>query len=326
MRTYGIEMEMIGINAEAAKAVVSAAGIRIEAESYNHTTKPWWKIVPDASLRDTTGRGSCEVVSPILAGEDGFAQIKKVCDALISAGATVNKTCGLHVHVGASDVTVEVMKRIINRYNRFEGVIDGFMPESRRGDYNEFSRSLNQYVSRIQNCQNIESIACNIPTRYTKVNVQSYLRHGTVEFRQHSGTVEAEKAINWVKFCLNFVEESMSATSSTSFTGRDTKSRIKALFAANPNTALSISYIREALDLTCKDCTIATYVADIQNPKYAGREGTVILAKVGGAYKMISSSSDSAFKGLSAELVAYYNARSARLSGRVVMIEDRMAA
>lgn len=41
--------------------------------------------------------------------------------------------------------------------------------------------------------------------RYRKLNLQSFWQHGTVEFRQHQGTVEAEKACNWVRFCLRMV-------------------------------------------------------------------------------------------------------------------------
>jgi hypothetical protein len=42
-------------------------------------------------------------------------------------------------------------------------------------------------------------------TRYCKLNLSSYRRHGTVEFRQHSGTLDAGKAKQWTMFCLRMI-------------------------------------------------------------------------------------------------------------------------
>jgi hypothetical protein len=42
--------------------------------------------------------------------------------------------------------------------------------------------------------------------RFVKLNYQAFWRHGTVEFRHHSGTVDAAKIIKWVVFCQKLVE------------------------------------------------------------------------------------------------------------------------
>lgn len=47
--------------------------------------------------------------------------------------------------------------------------------------------------------------------RYMAVNLASYARHGTVEFRQHSGSTNAAKVANWVTFCLHFVNKAIQA-------------------------------------------------------------------------------------------------------------------
>lgn len=47
-----------------------------------------------------------------------------------------------------------------------------------------------------------------MPGRYFKINLQAYLRHGTIEFRQHSGSANATKVCNWVRFLQAFIDES----------------------------------------------------------------------------------------------------------------------
>ena len=45
-------------------------------------------------------------------------------------------------------------------------------------------------------------------TRYRKVNAESYIRHKTVEFRQHSGTTEFKKISNWINFLRKLIQYS----------------------------------------------------------------------------------------------------------------------
>ena len=45
-------------------------------------------------------------------------------------------------------------------------------------------------------------------TRYMTLNIECYVRYGTVEFRQHSGSLCSEKIGNWICFCTNLVDRS----------------------------------------------------------------------------------------------------------------------
>jgi hypothetical protein len=42
--------------------------------------------------------------------------------------------------------------------------------------------------------------------RFYKLNLSAFRRHRTVEFRQHSGTLDGVKAIQWVVTCLRMVQ------------------------------------------------------------------------------------------------------------------------
>jgi biotin operon repressor len=46
------------------------------------------------------------------------------------------------------------------------------------------------------------------PSRYYKINLKSLEVHRTLEFRQHSGTLNALKVRNWLAFIDGFVRES----------------------------------------------------------------------------------------------------------------------
>ena len=64
--------------------------------------------------------------------------------------------------------------------------------------------------SYIQNYKNIKTIddlrnSAIGTKRYLKVNISSYFRHKTVEFRQHEGSTDIDTVVNWIRFCVNFV-------------------------------------------------------------------------------------------------------------------------
>jgi hypothetical protein len=205
-RQFGIEIECFGMSIDTAVEVLRDAGIYCVMEGYNHHTRPHWKIVTDSSVSD-----GFEVVSPILSGNEGLEDVRKVAQALVRAGAKVDRRCGFHVHVNARDLSGADVLNCIRRYALHESQIDGFMPQSRRGGNNTYCRAMDEVVRAIRNVSESATplqVAQRIYERYYKLNVQSFARHGTIEFRQHSGTVDYRKMINWIVFCVAFVEDS----------------------------------------------------------------------------------------------------------------------
>lgn len=205
MRSFGIEIELVGTTIEKVEEAFNDAGILVVSQDYNHRTAKTWKIVPDSSLTP----GGFEVVSPILKGEDGIMLVRKVADLLVGAGAKVDNSCGFHVHVGTQGMTIKSIVNVAHRYNKFENDINKFMPMSRRDS--RYCHSMENLFSN----NSVESIlrggtrSLGNLDRYHKVNLAAFARHGTVEFRQHSGTLSALKMENWIRFCLGFVEASI---------------------------------------------------------------------------------------------------------------------
>ncbi|MEG2004925.1 MAG: amidoligase family protein [Bilophila sp.] len=85
------------------------------------------------------------------------------------------------------------------------------MAISRRANNNTYCQSTkrifleNPAFSRAATVIDLVHAQCG---RYYKLNLQSYTRHHTIEFRQHQGTVSAEKISSWVRFLNGFIDES----------------------------------------------------------------------------------------------------------------------
>lgn len=248
MRNFGVEIELIGLSTSQATDALTDAGIEVYNAGYTHSvSRTTWKVVTDGSV----GSRGCEVVSPILVGEDGVAQVKRVMNALAGAGAGVNRACGLHVHIDAHGLSAPEILTIVARYGRYEMEIDAFMPPSRRG----FANSYCQPVANLRlRGSTPREAARSMRGRYYKVNLQSFIKYGTIEFRQHSGTTDAHKAVNWIKFLQAFVEESVSLSPSPSETGPRVSPRINRtlqkivdFFQENPHAYLEPTQIMSAV-------------------------------------------------------------------------------
>lgn len=208
-RKFGVEIESFvkrGKTKEALRDLIQSKGVNCQLNDYNHTTRDYWKIISDGSLR--ADGVTFELVSPILQGADGLEQLEKVCQALKEYGARINKTCGLHIHFDAEAFNLQTWKNLLINYAKLEDTIDKFMPPSRRGNSNTYCQSLKQNISEIKEATNLLQITRAMGTRYKKINTESYARHRTIEFRQHSGTIEFLKIKNWILFLHNLVEAS----------------------------------------------------------------------------------------------------------------------
>ena len=195
---FGIELELTSpMNMTQLAAKLTRNGVETVDESYNHDTRHHWKLTTDGSVNShKSGYMPMELVSPILKGYEALEQIKKVCAVLENIGCEVNASCGYHVHHdcvnqdGVKDFKVGAYAVAI--YKKWQYKFSSMLPRSRRnGHYCKPSSS-----SEVESAVRYNAPARN---RYRAVNLQSYARHGTVEFRQHSGTVNADKIINWIK-------------------------------------------------------------------------------------------------------------------------------
>jgi hypothetical protein len=214
-RTFGVELEFILPHRVATLATrLNAVNITCYSEHYNHYTRDYWKIVSDATVHSETGYTPMELVSPPLRGLDGLRQLETVCMVLNELNAKVNRSCGLHVHHDARNLELQEWKSIVKSYIKYEDTIDLLMAPSRRGNGNQWSRSLkgsyagytvNELWARVDRSYDVYNLQQMFGTRYIKLNLEASTLHGTVEYRQHGGTTNFTKIAAWVALTQGFV-------------------------------------------------------------------------------------------------------------------------
>lgn len=199
--TFGVEIECL-VASSVMRECATRNAMPFQYEGYNHEdNNHYYKFVSDSSIR---GENPIECVSPVLTGKVGMKSLENCCKALNEANAQVNVSTGLHVHIGAQNLSDEAYVNVFKNYQKLESVIDTFMARSRRENNSQWCRSLQgKDFSSCTSKNDVYDVMSG--NRYYKVNACSYSRHRTIEFRQHQGSTDFEKISNWVNFCAKLV-------------------------------------------------------------------------------------------------------------------------
>lgn len=224
-RTFGIEIECFAkISREDMRDrmldffVRSGLAHQVIVAGYGHMTNAHnttrWQIESDGSLRhsDSNMRNnypySMEIKTPVLKGTEGLKALKVVCDAL-DGYATVNRSCGLHVHHGLPNETEPMLKNLANSWIENEKHFLGVLPNSRQNNsYASPWRQSSLRPARVDDDFRNWYSQCGLGRRCT-MNFQSYWTRKTVEIRMHSGSVEYEKISNWLIATQLYVDKGL---------------------------------------------------------------------------------------------------------------------
>ena len=165
-------------------------------------SKLGWDFETDPSLK-SRGCGM-EFKSPILKGEEGIQDVIRAVEVLREHSAFVESDCGFHVHVDARDMDLLQAVAVQARYFKFQEEIDKVVQLHRRSGECYSPALLSQHIVK-----NLEYARYNNSLYYAArsvLNLDSLYKHGTIEFRQLEGTIDANKIIAWIGFCVDFVE------------------------------------------------------------------------------------------------------------------------
>lgn len=177
------------------------------------TPYDFWRVVYDGSLDRFMGG---ELVTPILQWSDEQSRddLRRVVKAFREGGATVDKTCGLHVHVGVEKLKEKQVLQIVLLYHRFQSFIESLVANHRID--NRYSMRLEDDLVRrlVSHFQKTGQVA-TIP-KYYGLSTRPISTHGTIEFRMKESTLDPDEVLGWVSFCVDFVKNAAELVEPTS--------------------------------------------------------------------------------------------------------------
>lgn len=194
-----------------------------------------WKFMSDASIKPQRKEGrqrvaasdeyQTEMVSPICHYED-IVPIQEIVRKLKEAGAITNESCGIHVHIDASQFEARTLRNITNIMAAKEDLIYKALGVSVARQHRwcrpveqRFLEELNS--RRPRSMQEVERIWYNgnsrrhthyDDSRYHCLNLHSVFQKGTVEFRLFNGTLHAGKIKAYIQFCLAIGAQALNQT------------------------------------------------------------------------------------------------------------------
>lgn len=183
--TFGIEIECL----VPTSAMIQRSSSHYGAGLQIHNAPAGWTAKRDGSLHNSDAAyEAIEVVSPILNGEEGLIQVAYMADFLKSIGTKVNHSCGMHVHVGASEIAGSAdswrIRALQTAYNRYESAFYGL------NGYRIARRYNNTYCHPLKRWGG---------DRYNSINLHNVgTSRDTVEVRLYASTVEAYRAVSAV--------------------------------------------------------------------------------------------------------------------------------
>ena len=227
---FGIEMEMTGITRKKAAEVIAAYFDTHEVydggsyDAYHVTDGQGrnWKVVSDASIHPAARDGrsastlyKVEVVSPICHYED-IETIQELVRKLRHAGACVNRSCGIHIHVDAAPHSVKTLRNLVNIMVSKEDLLykalavdvareDHYCQKTDLSFLEELNRKKPKSIEIFEEMWyhgDSRSYDHYDETRYHALNLHSVFSKGTIEFRLFNGTMHAGKVKTYIQLSL----------------------------------------------------------------------------------------------------------------------------
>ncbi len=234
---FGVEVEMTGLTREdAARALAAYFGTEARytggtygAWSVTDTKRKVWKLMSDSSIRAEHKVGSgyrgtsdsdykVEMVTPKLA-YSRLPVLRDCLRVLAQAGAKVNNSCGIHVHVDAANHNRQSLKNLIGiMYSKEDILFKALQVSESRAERwckkvrepmlrqartlsSDETTDLTQ-LERVWYEGVVENTEHYNWTRYHALNLHSVFYRGTVEWRCFNATLHAGKIAAYVNLCL----------------------------------------------------------------------------------------------------------------------------
>lgn len=190
-----------------------------------------WNMTSDSSISAGSNYSGIEWVSIPSRGDAIYDILTDLNTWAKDNMAHVNKSCGFHVHIDATDLDWKDLVSIAIVTQKLENYIYAMLPKSRRkvnwskpiNISKDFLKSVESHEDFISEWYNsLGSSPSNDKyneARYTGLNLHARYYLGTIEFRYHSGTLNLDKMLNWVKICNSIVETGIKLNRDSEWSG-----------------------------------------------------------------------------------------------------------
>lgn len=208
---------------------------------------PGWKAMRDGSLRNfAPDMQPVEIVSPVLRGAEGLAEVGRMVAQIRGMGGKVNTTCGFHVHVGFGG-DVKALVRLIYLTANVETALFA-STGSRARIASTYCKPVKDGYSRVQNPGKVDTLdklqakESRVGDRYHSLNLCNLITNArpTVEFRVFQGTLNFTKISAYVQIAVGLVHVASDRKARTpwtapmrpnTFPGGAGESEVRRLFA-----------------------------------------------------------------------------------------------
>lgn len=224
-RQFGFEAEFHRPGINEAMRLLRNAGFYTSRENQpGRGTQGSWHVKPDMSVR------GAEIASPVLdiSNAEHRNLVTSMCKT-ISTGANavvIDGRCGLHVHVDVSDLGVTEICNAVATYYSHQRAIERLVGRrctrmhSRSISFTNLETIYSTLVNRHPNRSNhshhafigrddVQPRGAGCPgwesCPRTAVNVGSFPRLGTIEFRQHYMTLDPKMLLAWIGLVCGIV-------------------------------------------------------------------------------------------------------------------------
>ena len=144
-------------------------------------------IKHDGSVKTADDREAIQNKEVVVTYKTGEEKIVRDILSFLKGRAYVNTTCGTHVHFDFRHLNAKEVEVVGRRLAKCVPAMRMLLPKERRENI-----YCKQAVNAVENCGGHEE-------RRAFINLQAYGKYQTLENRGHSGTLVADKILNWIK-------------------------------------------------------------------------------------------------------------------------------
>lgn len=180
-----------------------------------------WTVTSDSSISVLGYEHDVEVISPILKGEEGLREIKRMTDFLNQLKRMKlikqNNTCGTHVHHSAKKFCA--ITKLIRFAEKAQPAMNEYVHKSRALSDDKISLlDMDAYCAPIKKEKYLVGRKLKkFHEKYLNLNISKYAGCGTVEFRQLHGSTDFRTIAQWIVLNQRIIRHSFRYREAMSF-------------------------------------------------------------------------------------------------------------